>query len=185
MRGGVIPVRGGSAPGSRGRVVSPSGREFGGSPICILAGSTTSGTWASANKPCAIPVTFDTDVTVYKLGWFNGSAAGDNVDVGIYDLLWNRKISTGSTGGVGNSVLQSVDVTDTLLPAGRYYVVISRDTTTANRHLLMNHAASAPMMALAGVKDSATNAFPLPDPLTNMVDAATFTRVPLFVVWLR
>lgn len=149
-------------------------------PIIMLNHATfVSGAWASANDPVAIPFVLSQAGVVTQLGWVNGSSAGGNVDVGVYSSSWVRLISTGSTAGSGNSAWQFVDVADTALPPGRYYLVMARDNTTANRVSSYASLVSAPLLALAGVQDTTTNSFPLPNPLTNMAEAATFTRIPI------
>lgn len=147
--------------------------------------ANTSGTWFSVNDPIAIPFYLNEPVTVLQLGWDNGTAPGDNVDVGIYDTSWNRLVSTGSTAtGAATSTPAFADVTDTTLARGWYYIAMSRDSVTANR--LGNIAVNSnPLLKLCGVQDSATNAFPLPDPLTNMAAAATAIHIPGMYIALR
>jgi len=108
-----------------------------------------------------------------------------NVDVGIYDLSWNRLVSAGSTARSGASALQFADVTDTYLRPGRYYIAASNSGTTANNHVRVCQALSAVMVQGLGVFDSGTDAFPLPNPLTNMVAAATFSILPLVCIAAR
>ena len=105
--------------------------------------------------------------------------------MGIYDASFNRKVSTGAQTGSGASQSQIIDVTDTALPAGRYYVALSLNATTASRAGLIVTTSSSLLLAFCGVMDSATNANPLPDPLTNMVAAATFVRIPWFAIYGR
>jgi hypothetical protein len=144
-----------------------------------------SSAWFAANCPVAYPWVVNEPTMVYQLGWQNGPSAGDNHDIGIYDTSWNRLVSTGSTAGVTNNALQFVDVTDTLIVPGYYYVVEAMDATTASRKSGFANGltvAGSGLLALAGVMDSATTAFPLPDPLTNMAAAATVTRPdPIFI----
>lgn len=154
-----------------------------GSFVNLGPSAVTSGTWGAVNDPVAVPFWLQTPETVYQLGWYNGSVAGGHVDVGVYDSAWVRKVSSGSTVGSGNSTLQFVDVADTVLVPGKYYMVMSLDDVTANRIALQVQTVAA--LALAGVYDSTTDAFPLPDPLTNMALAATYVNVPFVVVALR
>lgn len=142
-----------------------------------------SGAWPSANKPIAIPFRLSSAMVVRRLGWRNGSSPGSNWDIGIYDAAFNRKVSSGSTAGSG--VYQNVDVTDTALPPGKYYLAIALNATTANRAYFINTVSGTALVSFTGVMDSGTNAFPLPDPLTNMVAAATFVRVPVFFIYGR
>lgn len=153
-----------------------------------LGGQTTGGnfTWPSANKPVAIPFYLWQPKTVYQLGWLNGSGTmTDSVDIGIYDSSWVRKVSAGSTALSGASSLQFVNVTDTPLTApAKYYLVMSCNGTTANQLNVITGTVTQ-MLVLAGCFDSATNAFPLPDPLTNMVAAATFVSIPNMYIAFR
>jgi hypothetical protein len=150
--------------------------------VALGSMATNSGTWYGANLPLAIPFQLDEAITIYQLGWGNGSA-GDNADVGIYDSAWNLIISTGSTACVNNNVPQFVDVADTTIGAGSYFAVMARDTTTANR--LIQVATTRGANVLLGMYDSGTAAFPLPNPLTNMVLCATAIATPRIYIALR
>lgn len=156
---------------------------------CLLvppgSGGITPGAWVSANDPLAIPFALTQDTIVTQLAFQNGSAAGGNMDMGIYDLSWNRLVSMGSTACVTNNAMQYVNVTDTFLAPGRYYVVMVRDNVTANRGYFFPAPSGANFMSFLGVQDSATDAFPLPNPLTNMAAAATMTRIPQFQIATR
>lgn len=134
----------------------------------------------AANDPWAFPFRLGQGVFLREFLIFNGSAAGGNVDMGVYTSAFARLISTGSVAGSGNSAWQVMDVTDTeLLPNVTYYLVMARDNATANRQRSFSGSLSAGQNALAGVQDSTTDAFPLPDPLTNMGAAATITQIPI------
>lgn len=139
--------------------------------------------WPSGNKPFAIPFCLNEPATAYQIGWRN-SSAGNNIDVGIYTRDWVRLVSSGSVATSGNNALQFANITDTILPRGHYYLVVCRDATSGD----MYGWTPAPTLAgnkLMGIMDSGTNAFPLPDPLTNMVRAATFTIMPRMYIALR
>jgi len=137
-------------------------------------------TWFAANCPVAFPFILNESITVYQLGWYNGGSVGDNIDIGIYDTSWNRLVSAGSTAASGaGSSLQFVNVADTLLVPGTYYLAKALDTITANRSLSYANGFSTATLALAGVMDSSTAAFPLPNPLTNMTLATTVARITM------
>lgn len=169
------------------RIITPASQEFGVSAMVrMVAALNTGGAWASANDPLALPFCVQDDgMLVDRLGWLNGGSAGGNVDVGVYDTSWNRLVSTGSTGGSGSGAWQWVNVTDTYLRGGRYYLVCSRDNTTGSRVTYYNHGSSATLLAMCGLQSSSTDAFPLPDPLTNMGAAATFAQVPVLGIGTR
>lgn len=181
----AIPARQSVRKLPQGRVITALDPEFGGQIIQQISKAQVSGAWASANDPFAYEFAINYGCVVTHLGWVNGSAAGGGVDCGIYDLSWNRLVSTGAQTGSGNSLFQWIDVTDTALAPGRYYLAMSRDNTTANRVNSWSSLASADMLKSVGCWDSTTDAYPLPDPLTNMVAAATFTLIPTMAIATR
>jgi len=156
--------------------------------LANTVGSQTgsSNTWFAANCPYAVPFVLNSAVTAYQIGWSNGSSAGGNFDAGIYDTSWNRKVSAGSTVGSGANSWQFVDVADTFLAAGSYYFVLCLDNVTANRvGTLANNSVNQASQILAGIQDSATTAFPLPDPLTNMALVATAIQAYVWAIAVR
>jgi hypothetical protein len=171
---------------SRERIIHSGSPEFGSAHFAMIAGPAASVTWPSANKPIATPFRVFKGMTVYQLGWRNGSGTmTDSADIGIYDASWNRKVSAGSTARSGVSSIQWIDVTDTFLKPGKYYVVTATNGVTASQQTSIAAALTVGTMAALGCFDSATNAFPLPDPLTNMVAAATFTWAPTSFIAAR
>lgn len=75
----------------------------------------------------------DHRTTFYKAFWWNGSAAGGNSEVGIWDAAYNKIVTTGAVAGSGNSVPQVADLTDTTLPPGLYYAGMAHSATTTNQ----------------------------------------------------
>lgn len=171
--------------GPQRRIISPLTPEFSIFGYQQLTTTVASSAWFSANDPLALPFRISDGGVVTQLAVCHGTAAGGNFDIGVYDDAWNRLVSTGSTAATGNSRWQFVDVTDTGLQAfKRYFLVLARDNATANRQRTVQ-GGSVANMAFAGCYDSATNAFPLPDPLTNMALVATATVPPLVAVCFR
>lgn len=174
----------GDQPAPASAIWTPASPNFSTANLLCNIATNSSGAWFSANDPILIPFVVNDPVTVYQLGWFNGSAAGDSVDVGIYNTSFARLISTGSQTGTGNSTYQFIDVADTVLTPGYYYAAMVMSTTTANRCNFFNtNLVSA--LAMAGVLDSSTDALPLPDPITNMAAAATAVSVPVLFIATR
>lgn len=160
------------------RIITPAHKEFSISPAWSLQNGVTLNAALSANVPVAMPFALSEGATIFQLGWYNGSSTqSGNVDIGVYDTSWNRKVSGGGTAASGTSVWQWVNVADTSIPSGRYYLVIVRDSAVT--HAVAGSPSGAAIMGLFGVMDSATAAYPLPDPLTNMVSAATASRCPI------
>lgn len=92
-----------------------------------------SAAWLGANVAVFIPFTIEVAVTIYRMGWYNGTTVGtNNLDAGIFDRSCSTLlVSTGSTLSAGASAPQQVDVTDTLLMPGDYHLALSCNGTTA------------------------------------------------------
>lgn len=161
------------------RMITPGSEEFGFSAVFSNVPALVSGAWIAANDPVAVPFTLRDAVTVTQLGWVNGTAVGGGVDMGIYTEGWVRLVSIGGVTAAGTaSGWEFNDIANTVIPSGRYYLAYARDNTTANRTAWYPQFNAVNPMKLLGLFDSTTDAYPLPDPLTNMVLAAQFTRVP-------
>lgn len=172
-----------SPPLARRRILGPLSPEFSISSLCAIHDAVASSAWAAANDPIALAFRLSDAMVVEQLGWANGTSAGGNIDVGIYTASWVRLVSTGSQASTGNNAVQWVDVTDTaLLPNTQYYLVGARDNATANRQRTHNMSTLAVGHALSGSYDSTTDAFPLPDPLTDMALATAFTVCPVLLM---
>lgn len=169
------------------RVLHGGSHEFSGSGMVGVAGAlSASGAWPSANKAFGLPFRISSSMTVNKLGWFNGSGTmTDSCDVGIYTPTFVKVISSGGTARSGLSAWQWVDVSDTVVAAGIYFLVTSNNGTTANNARFLTAALTVGAMDLIGGKDSADALYPLPDPLTNMTTPTTFTRVPVMGISVR
>lgn len=170
-------------------ILTPASPEFAVSGMIgqITSGGVwTSAAWPSANDPIGVEFWLTQPVTVYQLGWMNGSGTmTDSCDVGIYDTTNVRKVSAGGTARSGVSSLQFVDVTDTPLLPGRYKLVMSNNGTTANQQQVWTGPANALVWGMFGLLDSATDAYPLPDPITNLAAAAVATVLPVMCISLR
>jgi hypothetical protein len=178
----TIPVRRIARPPTVKRLLGTHSPEFTTAAQVALAGTNTSAPWFAANKPIAVPFVLAMPVTVLEFGWVNGSGTmTDSFDIGIYSTSWTRLISTGGTTRSGVSVAQWVNVTDTVILPGRYYLVMSGNGITANQ-LQGFSTVGANVWAQVGCLDSTTDAYPLPDPLTNMGVMATNTRMPICAI---
>lgn len=148
--------------------------------------TTTEGTdygvgagWPAANRAILIPFDISESYTVKKLGWINGATVSGNVDVGIYDTNLTRLVSAGSTAQGSISVVQEVDVTDTTLPPGSYYMAMAMDNTTGR---VLRSVANHLDTASVGVAQMAA-AFPLPATATLAEPVNDYT--PLIAVSSR
>lgn len=116
---------------------------------------------------------------VTKLWWYNGTAVAGNVDVGIYNEDATRIVSAGTTAAAGTSTTQSVNITDTTIARGAYYMAICcSDATTQRLHAAVPSAGipqSLGLLQQAGVTL----------PLSTGASPATFAKyatayIPLF-----
>ena len=121
-----------------------------------------SATWSSVNQALFTPVTLTVPVTVYQLACFNGTAVSGNIDLGIYDSVGTRLVSSGSTAQAGTTAAQVIDITDTNLVPGVYYLAQAMDNTTGTIH---GSVIGNLMLAACGVVQMAS-AFPLPSTAT-------------------
>lgn len=95
----------------------------------------STGAWAEANAAHFFPFIIDYNwtFTAVKGFWHNGAtvSATNTIDVGIYDSAGTRLVSMGATTqGATASVLQEVNITDTVLGPGFYYAAMSALNTT-------------------------------------------------------
>jgi len=117
--------------GSSG-VISSLGGESSVSDVQDIQGATTAAAaWPSANRAVAVAFYLDQPATIVKASWINGGTVNGNVDVGVYDEQFHRLVSSGSTAQSGASVVQTVDIADTLLKPGTYFMALVSSSATA------------------------------------------------------
>lgn len=89
----------------------------------------------AADTVIAYPFVLEVPTTIYKVFWVNGSAAGGNSDVAIYDENYKFIVGTGAaTAGSGNNLPQAVALSaTTTLPPGLYYCGMGHNATTTNQ----------------------------------------------------
>lgn len=135
-----------------------------------LAASTA---WPTAAKAFYIPFTIERQLTLYRVGWHNGATTVSGTrEVGLYSA-GGTKIISGSATGATVSVMQFVDVADTVVNPGQYWLAVMCSNTT-NWHAW---APAAPITAAMGILSQAS-ASPLPSSATMALDQ-TNAFVPL------
>lgn len=102
-----------------------------GQSLYLLAQTGPSaGAWPASGLVIFVPFTVPEPVTITKVWWAKGAIAG-NVDAGIYATDGTLLVSAGTTAvSAGANQVQVVDITDTTLGAGTYYMAMCADTTT-------------------------------------------------------
>lgn len=152
--------------------ITPFSLEALGIPLASLnVGFTVaSGNWPSGSQAIYVPFDLSAAVTV-TAGFYYSGLVADNVDLGVYTFAGARIVSSGSTASATGFAV--VNLTDTLLQAGRYYMAFVRSSTAATFRV----APATPLPAALGVKQQA-GALPLPS--TATFSDATSAYLPAF-----
>jgi len=133
--------------------------------------------YPTSNLAIYVPIRVKVPGVVVKLALSVGTASG-NFDIGLYSAAGVRLVSSGSTAMSGSTTEQVVDVTDTTIGVGRYYVAVNVDNTTAT---LMRDANTAPWAAAVGILTEALGAVTLPATATWAVNQ-TLAYIPMMAV---
>lgn len=123
-------------------------------------GAPGSATWPTANRAQYFPFTLEEKETIFQFAWLNGTAVSGNVSVAVYDIT-KKQLIEGHTAQAGTSVIQLLDIADTTLAAGNYYMGMSMDNTTGQ--MFRSIQPTAMILQACGVQTQ-TGAYPLPDP---------------------
>lgn len=91
----------------------------------------TSQSWIGANRGAFFPFVIATPMQCKKVFWSNGTAVAGTIDAGVYTADQKLVVSAGPTTQAGTSVVQEVDVTDTVIPQGLNFLAISGSSTSA------------------------------------------------------
>ena len=100
-----------------------------GMPLTHIGSGPATGVWPAIGLVIFVPFTLSEPLTVTKL-WWDVAAQSGNADAGIYDASQNLLLSAGTTVIGAATNIQSVDVTDTLIARGQYYLALVADNTT-------------------------------------------------------
>ena len=140
-----------------------------GEDLGSLSPSFSSNTYPAANRALAVPFEIAFPFLVRKVFWFNGTTATtDSIDVGVYTEAGTRLVSGGGTAVSGASATQEVDVTDTLLKPGRYWLAYVQNGVTATPIMSATTAANARALGAAQM----ASAYVLPATFTPAAIAA-------------
>jgi len=125
--------------------------------------------WPAANLVIFVPFYVPEPVTVTKLFAAIGVASG-NIDLGIYAEDGTRLVSKGTTAAAGATDLQVLDVTDTVLARGTYYMAMVCDTVTTLT--VLSVAPAAGILQAFGLLEQAG----ITMPLSTGASPATFAK---------
>lgn len=140
--------------------------------------------WPATNLAIFVPMRVVGPCTVYKMAMGAGATGAGNFDIGIYDSAGNRILHTGAT-AKGASTEQIIDVTDTPIGPGLYYLAMSADGT--NNYIMITPSGTTPVplqkSRLYGLLEMAS-AYPLPDPVT-FAALSTSALIPSIAAYMR
>ena len=151
-----------------------SSESIGPAYMAIGSSVSASATWTSANRAIYIPFFLEEPIVVVKLWSFNGATAANNIDVGIYDAVGTKIVSSGSTVQSGTSTLQEFDITDTLIGSGMFYLAAAMDGVTGTVFRLSGPGTTRIMQL--GMAEQNT-AFALPATATFVTRSNDFTPI--------
>jgi hypothetical protein len=133
--------------------------------------AAASATWHSANRATFIPFRIPRATIVKELFYITGSASSGNIDMGIYTSDFTRIVSSGSTAqGASAQTVYILDITDTLLERGTYYLAVAMDNTTGTMMRQNTSAAGGARLGMATMN----TAFPLPATVTAVTPATGY-----------
>jgi hypothetical protein len=144
------------------------------SPVTV--GGASSATYASAARAVYYPIIIPAGCVVRRVWWANGATTtgGATIEVGVYaDSGYGpgaKLVSGSATQGTASEV-QFVDVTDTTLPPGLYWIAIM--SSSATNTTLFRGTVPQAGAADAAVLFHQTSANPLPATATPVEAAST------------
>lgn len=95
------------------------------------AAAMASSTWPASDLAIYIPFEIYEEATITQLLWWVGATSSGNLDVGVYDDQFNKIVSAGNTAMSATvNVIQELNVTDTVIQPGRYYLAGKLSNTT-------------------------------------------------------
>jgi hypothetical protein len=139
----------------------------------VAAAAPASTAWPSANRAILTPMRLPEIVTVTKLYWYNGATVSGNVDCGIYTADGRLVVSTGSTAQAGTSAGQEVNITDTQIGPGIYYLALALSSATGT---IFRTAPTLAFLKAMGLLQIAS-AVPLPASATLAAMATAYVPV--------
>lgn len=141
-----------------------------------------SNNYVTANLVVYVPFWIPESVTFTKMFWNNGAAVAGNFDVGIYQTDGTLIASVGSTAAVNINSVQGVDIADTTVPRGVYYMAIVSDTSGATQKIMAALPAAGIPQSFGMLQQGSVTL-----PLATNASPATFAKytsafIPLFGV---
>lgn len=116
------------------------------------------GTWPAANRALYIPFELDFPAIAKQMA-FTVTTQSGNFDAGIYSETGSRLVSKGST-AVPVAGIAAIDIADTVLTPGTYFMALNIDNTTAA--VQRSSGPPAETLRACGLQQQAVGAIALP-----------------------
>lgn len=133
----------------------------------------------AANRVIFVPFVNPEPALIKKVWWHNGATVAGSVDCGVYDENGVQLIQAGSIVQATINVLQEVDVADTYIGRGRFYLAIAASNATATFFRV------TPSVQLCKVLGMAENFGGVPLAATYVLAANTAAFIPICGISLR
>lgn len=138
-----------------------------------------SNVFPASNKAYFLPISITQPIVITAFFCINGATASGNLDIGLFDRVGTRIISTGSTAQSGTSQVQSISVANTSVGPGLFYLALAADNGTGTFFALTN--ASVRFTSIIGEYNQST-AFPLPATATFATSTSFYVPIIGFAV---
>lgn len=160
---GLWPVTGPIAP----LMVSNFGRCSVGYDLAAMNSGSIGNISLTANRALLVPIYVPSDMLVRKFMYITNTTPSGTIDMGLYDDAFTRIVSKGSTAIGGASALVEMDVTDTPIDRGMYYLALSA-SASGTSVLVGGTTGTVSLTKVVGslIQDTA---HPLPATLTPVV----------------
>ena len=144
-----------------------------------LGGMSSGGVWPAANRAIYVSVLVENPVVVTQMAVWVTVQSG-NLDVGIYSETGTRLVSAGSTVVGAAAAIQAINIADTLLAPGVYFLAMCVDNTTAA--FQRTAAGNAGIYSSFGVQQQAVGAVTLPATATFATPASAYAPAVIATV---
>lgn len=124
-------------------------------------GFNGNGAWPSANRALFAQIVVEEACTVTQMAVLNAATVAGNLSLGIFNQQMAR-LNASNAAMAGATTIQVIDITDTLLTPGVYYLAMSSDSATAT----FNRAQLNGVVLRAAGGAQMDTAYPLPATLT-------------------
>ena len=155
-----------------------------GGALVSASASSASAAWSVANAGYFYPFRLTARATVYQLLFFVGDTSSGNIDMAIYDSQKNRIVSAGSTAMSATvNTIQELNITDTVLAAGDYWLAVAVDNTTGTCFQSAIQTDEISFSRFTVYTQTGLTAAALPDPMVPVL--STETSPPVWYVGLQ